>query len=72
MTFIDKLYCGKLPKSTTLPAGSSETQRLVANASFDGCLYAAEQVPLKAGLFAFGAFVLGAAVMHFSMKARRV
>lgn len=62
MTFVDKLYCGKLPGAAGSNAEANDRK------VYEGCLYAAEQVPVKAGLFALGAFVLGAALMHFSMK----
>lgn len=58
MNFINELYCGK---GTDSRNGGSDT----AVASYNGCIRAAEQIPMKAGGFAALAFVLGAAAMFF-------
>lgn len=63
MKFINELYCGK----GTDPQNSGSDTKVAA---YNGCVYAAEQVPVKAGLFALGALILGAVVGRFMPRGK--
>lgn len=61
MYAVNELYCGSLP-------GKQPDASEADKSYYAGCIYSAEQVPMKAGTFAALAFGLGLLVMHLRMK----